>query len=62
MTKVLLIVLLSFLFSFCAAPKAAIKKTILFIGAHPDDETAVSEVLAKNVRLGNKVFLIVATD
>lgn len=53
---------LSFLFSFCAAQKAVIKKTILFIGAHPDDETAVSEVLAKNVRLGNKVFLIVATD
>ncbi|MBS1752811.1 MAG: PIG-L family deacetylase [Ferruginibacter sp.] len=38
------------------------KKTILFIGAHPDDETAISEVLTKYGRLGNKVFIIVATD
>lgn len=38
------------------------KRTILFIGAHPDDETAVSDVLTKYARLGNKVFIIIATD
>lgn len=37
-------------------------KTILFIGAHPDDETAISEVLTKYAQLGDKVFVIVATD
>ena len=38
------------------------KRTILFIGAHPDDETAIGEVLAKYARLGNKVFVIEATN
>lgn len=38
------------------------KKTILFIGAHPDDETAISEVLSKYARSGNKVFVMIATD
>jgi LmbE family N-acetylglucosaminyl deacetylase len=38
------------------------KKTILFVGAHPDDETAISEVLHKYARLGNKVYIIIATD
>lgn len=38
------------------------RKTILFIGAHPDDETAVAEVLIKYARLGYKVQLIIATD
>ncbi|MBS1555616.1 MAG: PIG-L family deacetylase [Bacteroidetes bacterium] len=37
-------------------------KTILFIGAHPDDETAISEVLIKYARTGNKVFVIIATN
>jgi len=38
------------------------QKTILFIGAHPDDETALGEVLSKYAKQGNKVFVIVATD
>jgi LmbE family N-acetylglucosaminyl deacetylase len=38
------------------------QRTILFIGAHPDDETAVSEVLIKYGRLGNKVMVMIATD
>lgn len=38
------------------------KKTLLFVGAHPDDETAISEVLHKYARLGNKVYIIIATD
>lgn len=37
-------------------------KTILFIGAHPDDETALGEVLAKYARLGNKVYVMITTD
>lgn len=37
-------------------------RTILFIGAHPDDETAISEVLHKYARLGNKIFVMIATD
>lgn len=58
----LLLTLLIFSSSICAAQNVEKKKTILFIGAHPDDETAISEVLAKYARLGNKVFVIVATD
>lgn len=38
------------------------KKTILFVGAHPDDETAISEALHKYARLGNNIFVIIATD
>src|SRR4030095_13966412 len=58
----LLLPLLLFSFSFCDAQTTQKKKTILFIGAHPDDETAISEVLNKYARLGNKVFVIIATD
>ena len=54
--------LLLFSFSFCEAQTTQKKKTILFIGAHPDDETAISEVLNKYARIGNKVFVIIATD
>lgn len=49
-------------FSVCSAQGSAKKKVILFVGAHPDDETAISEVLHKYARLGNKVFVIIATD
>lgn len=54
--------LLVFSSSFCDAQSLKVKRTILFIGAHPDDETAISEVLAKYARLGNRVFVIIATD
>jgi len=37
-------------------------KTILAIFPHPDDETAIAEVLIKYARLGYKVQLIIATD
>lgn len=59
MLNKLLLTLLIFPVSLCYAQN---KKTILFIGAHPDDETAISEVLTKCARLGNKVFVIIATD
>ena len=48
--------------SFCNAQNTEKKKTILFVGAHPDDETAISEVLNKYARLGNRVFVMIATD
>ncbi len=57
-----LITLLLFAFSFCNAQTNPNKRTILFVGAHPDDETAISEVLNKYARLGNKVFVIIATN
>ena len=44
------------------AQKLPNKRTILFVGAHPDDETAISEVLHKYAKLGNKVVVIIATD
>jgi LmbE family N-acetylglucosaminyl deacetylase len=37
-------------------------KTLLAIFPHPDDETAIAEVLIKYARLGYKVKLIIATD
>ncbi len=58
----LIVTLLIFSLTHCAAQPTEKKRTILFVGAHPDDETAISEVLAKYARLGNKVFVIVATD
>lgn len=58
----LLLSTLIFSISFCDAQNTEKKKTILFIGAHPDDETAISEVLNKYARMGNRVFVIIATD
>ena len=37
-------------------------KTILGIFSHPDDENMIGHVLAKYARLGNKVYIIIATD
>lgn len=61
MPKKILLLLFTFAFLLCNAQNTK-KKTILFVGAHPDDETAISEVLHKYARLGNKVFVIIATD
>lgn len=47
---------------FCEAQNEQKKRTILFVGAHPDDETAISEVLHQYARKGHKVFVIIATD
>lgn len=62
MIKKLLLPLFLISCSFCYAQNTAKKKTILFVGAHPDDETAISEVLSKYARNGNKIFVIIATD
>ncbi|PZR27329.1 MAG: hypothetical protein DI535_10915 [Citrobacter freundii] len=61
MFKKLLLLLLLHASLFCNA-QGIHKRTILFIGAHPDDETAISEVLHKYASLGNKVFVMIATD
>ncbi|MCG2616766.1 PIG-L family deacetylase [Terrimonas sp. NA20] len=53
---------LLFVALIAGAQKAQNNRTILFVGAHPDDETAISEVLHKYARSGNKVFVIIATD
>lgn len=62
MLNKLITILLCFSFIYSNAQNPAKKKTILFVGAHPDDETAISEVLTKYARLGNKVYVIVATN
>lgn len=41
---------------------AAQGKVILGVFAHPDDENLVGSVLAKYARMGNKVYVIIATD
>jgi LmbE family N-acetylglucosaminyl deacetylase len=38
------------------------EKTLLAIFPHPDDESAIGEVLVKHARLGYKVQLVIATD
>lgn len=63
MLKKLILLLITLVTSIvCDAQKSQNKKTILFVGAHPDDETAISEVLNKYARLGNTVFVIIATN
>ncbi|RYG37938.1 MAG: PIG-L family deacetylase, partial [Chitinophagaceae bacterium] len=44
------------------AQKTTKARTILFIGAHPDDETAIGEALAKYARLGDRVIVLIATN
>lgn len=59
MTRKLLTLLFIFFISICQAQK---QKTMLFIGAHPDDETAITEVLVKYAKLKYKVIVMIATD
>ena len=44
------------------AVKVEKRKTVLAIFPHPDDETAIAEVLIKYAELGYKVQLVIATD
>lgn len=48
--------------SLCSFIPKKSQKTILVVVAHPDDETAFCAALAKFVRLGYKVQMIVAVD
>jgi LmbE family N-acetylglucosaminyl deacetylase len=50
------------LLSFFVLTQPLKQKTILAIFPHPDDESAVAEVLVKYAALGYKVQLIIATD
>ncbi len=61
MYKKLIPVLLLFI-ATCTYGQSSSPKTILFIGAHPDDETAISEVLNKYALAGHQVQVIIATD
>ena len=47
---------------FCVCTSAQQRKTLLAIFPHPDDESAIGEVLVKYAELGYKVQLIIATD
>lgn len=60
--KYLLSAILILTFYFAESQTSGMKRTILFVGAHPDDETAIGEVLSKYARMGNKVYVIIATD
>lgn len=62
MLKTLLLPLFLFSVLLTAAQNTSAKKTILFAGAHPDDETAISEGLSYFSRQGYTVYVIIATN
>jgi LmbE family N-acetylglucosaminyl deacetylase len=59
--KFFLVFLASILVTFCFAQPQK-QKTILVIFPHPDDESAIAEVLVKYAALGYKVQLMIATN
>jgi N-acetylglucosamine malate deacetylase 2 len=64
MKKLLLLGLITALTS-CSADRAIPTqsiKTILAVLAHPDDESAMGQILARYAREGNKVYLITSND
>ncbi len=64
MQKILCLVVM-FLAVSCAQHQTATKKepkVLMAILAHPDDESALGQVLAKYAREGKKVYLVIATD
>jgi hypothetical protein len=58
--KFFLVFLASILVTFCFAQPQK-QKILLAIFPHPDDESAIGEVLIKYAQLGYKVQLIIAT-
>ncbi len=56
------ILLITFLILMLASFTTAKTKTMLAIFAHPDDETAIAELLVKYAGQGYNVQLIIATD
>jgi LmbE family N-acetylglucosaminyl deacetylase len=52
----------SILIALSSFSQSSVKKTILGVFAHPDDENMIGDVLAKYAREGNKVYVIIATD
>lgn len=59
-----LLIVVSLLFSFYSSDAQTIanRKIMLAIFPHPDDESAIAEVLIKYAELGYNVQLIIATD
>ena len=53
---------LLFLLLFAGFSGSAQNKTLLAIFPHPDDESAVGEVLVKYARMGYRVQLVITTD
>lgn len=60
--KAILVLFLLFSIYTTKAQVPSMKKTLLAIFPHPDDETAIAEVLVKYAERGYKVQLIIATD
>lgn len=60
--RLLLLISIFFTGSICWAQRPSEGKTLLAVFAHPDDESTVSPILAKYVREGAKVHLVVVTD
>ena len=60
--KVILVLFLLFSIYSTEAQMPSMKKTLLAIFPHPDDESAIAEVLIKYAELGYNVQLIIATD
>ena len=56
------VVILCFFIAGAQLTAAQSNKTVLAIVAHPDDETALAEVLVKLQKAGNSVHLVIATD
>ena len=56
------LLLAALLHLFAESRSTAQQKTLLAIFPHPDDETAIAEVLLKHKEMGYKVQLIIATD
>jgi LmbE family N-acetylglucosaminyl deacetylase len=56
------LLLATLLHLFVGSGLTAQQKTLLAIFPHPDDETAIAEVLLKHREMGYKVQLLIATD
>jgi LmbE family N-acetylglucosaminyl deacetylase len=60
--RILSLLFLLLLFYSTAAQMQETKKTLLAVFPHPDDESAIAEVLMKYAEMGYNVQLIIATD
>ena len=55
-------VILFLAITFSGVVSAQTGKKFLVVVAHPDDESALAEVLVKYRKMGNKIHLVIATD
>jgi LmbE family N-acetylglucosaminyl deacetylase len=61
MIRLVLIPLALFLFTVKPIPQHKEPRVIMAVFAHPDDEITLSPLLAKYARMGDKVYLVIAT-